>query len=259
MTAPSHYAVDETLVVPGPSVEVLRHARRRRRRRLVAWSLIPALIVLGGAGVVGHRTWATWRGIDAVEHSAFRPSRARMGVEWFDRAAWVNLYDTADPSFNRGVAWFAAGELARARIEFEDAISMAGGAQRCVVLVNLGLTMEAEAAAASEIDEASGQALYAAAKDVVVGNPSCLARTAPDGDGPGDRLARLLARLEEHLPLPTRDIEVTRADPNATGEPDDAFDQLNRRLDDNAQTRSQGRELEEVAVVPRTEHDGPRW
>jgi hypothetical protein len=235
-------------------------ARRRRRRRLLGWSALPALLVLAIAAALLGRAWATERGIDAVDRSVFARARAADAVEWFDRSGWINLYDREVPSFNRGIAWFRAGELARARSDFERALGLAGDASRCRVVVNLALTVEAQGDAAAEIDPIDSQALYGESKGIVQGHGSCLARTTPAGDGEGDRLQRLLDRLEDKLLETTgREVSASNADPGSGREPDDDFDQLERRLDQNAETRSEGRELEEDVVLDPSVSAGPQW
>ncbi len=235
-------------------------ARRRRRRRLVAWSLLPSVIVLAVAAALVGRAMATQRGLDAVQQSAFEPGRAAEAVEWFDRSEWINVYDREAPSFNRGVAWFTDGELARARAEFENALDLARGADRCRVVVNLALTIEAQGDALVEVDPHGSQALYGEAKGIAEGSSACLARRTPAGDGEGDRLARLLDRLAEKLTMDrTREVSRSRADPDSTREPDDDFRQLEQQLDENAQTRSEGRELEEGVELTPTISDGPQW
>jgi hypothetical protein len=222
--------------------------------------VVPALAVLAVAAALLGRAWATERGIDAVKGSVFARGRAVEAVEWFDRSGRINLYDREVPSFDRGVAWFRAGELARARAEFERALRLAGDDTRCRVVVNLALTVEAQGDATAEMDPPGSQALYAEATGIAEGNPACRARTTAEGDGEGDRLQRLLERLDEKL-LETagREVSTSRADPGSAREPDDDFTELERRLDQNAETRSEGRELEEEVVLDPSVFDGRQW
>lgn len=247
----------------GPSPDELTAeaaARRRRRRRLLAWSLLPGLVALVAAVALIGRAVTTQRGIDALSAGAFEPGEAADAVEWFDRSEWINLYDREGPAFNRGVAWFADGELERARAEFEDALGRAGDSGRCRVVVNLALTIEAQGDALAEPDPHGSQGLYGEAKGVAEGNPACLAKRTPEGDGAGDRLQRLLDRLAEKLTTEeSREVVRPRADPDATREPDDEFRQLEQQLDDNARKRSEGRELEEGVELNPTISGGPQW
>jgi hypothetical protein len=235
-------------------------SRRRRRRRLVVWSALPALVALGAAGVLGGRAFTTDRGIAAIDGSALVPSRAADAVEWFDRSEAVTFSDREAPSFNRGVAWFAAGELSRARAEFDRALERAEGAARCRVVVNLALTVEAQGDALVDADPHGSQALYAEAKGIAEGNPECRARRTPARDGPGDRLERLLERLESKLLTDdSREVSRPRADPNSTREPEDDFSELEQQLDENAETRSEGRELEEGVDLAPTASNARPW
>lgn len=245
---------------PVAETELMRLSARRRRRRLLAWSAVPALVVVAVATVLIGRALATDRGIAAVPSSTFDRGRATEAVTWFDRSEWINLYDREGPSFNRGVAWFASGDLARARAEFEAALDLAGGSARCRVLVNLALTVEAQGDALAEPDPHGSQALYAEAKGIAQGNPACLGRRTPEGDGEGDRLQRLLERLEDKLvTAESTEVSRPRADPDSTREPDDDFSELEQQLDENAETRSEGRELEEGVDLTPTRSRGPQW
>jgi hypothetical protein len=246
---------------PDPSGPALDGAsRRRRRRRLVAWSVLPALVALAVAGALGGRAITTDRGIAAIDGSALVPSRAADAVEWFDRSEAVTFSDREVPSFNRGVAWIAAGELSRARAEFDRALERAEGAARCRVVVNLALTVEAQGDALVDADPHGSQALYAEAKGVAEGNPECRARRTPASDGPGDRLDRLLERLEAKLETEgSREVSRPRADPNSAREPEDDFSELEKQLDENAETRSEGRELEEGVELAPTVSNARPW
>jgi len=234
--------------------------RARRRRRLLAWSVLPAVVLLVMAGALLGRAVATERGIEAVERATFARERAVDAVTWFDRAGRFEITDRARPAFNRGVAWFRAGELGRARQEFQAAWRAADDDIHCRVVVNLALTVEAQGDVALDVDPIDAQALFAEAKGIAQGNAECLARTTASGDGEGDRLARLLARLAEKM-VPEGGREVTRSqsDEGGTRDPDDNFSELEQQLDENAEARSEGRELEEEVVLDPSVFHGPQW
>jgi hypothetical protein len=234
--------------------------RARRRRRLLGWSALPGLAVAALGGVLIGRAVANERGIDAVEHSTFARARALDAIDWFDRAGWIELTDRELAPFNRGVAWFRAGELGQARGEFEAALRAAGEGTRCRTIVNLALTVEAQGDTTIDLNPVDAQALYAEAKGIAQSNPECLARTTPDGDGEGDRLTRLLARLAEKMPREAgQEVTRSRSDTGGTRDPDDNFSELEQQLDENAETRSEGRELEEEVVLDPSVFDGPQW
>ena len=243
---------------PPPPVD--DRARRRRRRRLLGWSALPALALLGLAGLLLGRAVANERGVDAVERSAFARERALDAVTWFDRAGWFELGEGGLAPFNRGVAWFRAGELGRARSEFEVALRAAGEGVRCQVVVNLALTVEAQGDATIDVNPVDAQALYAEAKGIAQSNRHCLARATPDEDGEGDRLARLLERLAEKMQREaSQEVTRSQSDSGGTRDPDDNFSELEQQLDQNAETRSEGRELEEEVVLDPSVFDGPQW
>ena len=127
-------------------------------------------------------------------------------------------------------------------------------------IVNLALTVEAQGDTTIDLNPVDAQALYAEAKGIAQSNPACLARTTPDGDGEGDRLARLLGRLAEKMQREaSQEVTRSQSDSGGTRDPDDNFSDLEQQLDENAEARSEGRELEEEVVLDPSVFDGPQW
>jgi len=211
------------------------------------------------AGVLLFNAVAIDRGI-----AAYRTDDHERAVEWFDRAAVINVYDRELPAFDRGDALVAAGNLAGARLAFEEALGLADGERRCVVVVNLVLTVELQGDAIAATDAGAARQFYAEADDLIRVNDGCLPLTTAEEDGPGDRLARALDRLEDKLEeeelasVPQAEAEaVTEPEP---GDPsDDDVDELERRLEENAETRTQGREINESLDRGLPPQDGPSW
>ncbi|MDQ3469356.1 MAG: hypothetical protein M3487_06285, partial [Actinomycetota bacterium] len=211
-----------------------------------------------------YTSWATERGIEAYEAGRADPEAYGTAVRWFDRAARLNVYEREVPPFDRGDALVGKGDLSGARTSFEEALGLAGDDRRCVVVVNLVLTIELQGDALTAVDELDARPMYAEAEAVIEANRDCLARTTPAGDGEGDRLARAAARLDDKSRVEqpdrrtqTRQDETTDADPVKPGDGD--LDELERRLEDNAETRVEGRELDEGLDQGVPPHDGPSW
>jgi len=249
---------------PGPVTAGDGRRRRRRRRRLLVWSALPVVAMLAVGAKLHFTSWATGRGIDAYETGD--DDRYDDAVDWFDRAAWINVYEREIPAFDRGGALVASGQLDEARLAFEEALGLAGGGRRCKVVVNLALTMEmqGDAAAAVELDALDAQRFYVEARDVIEANGECLALTTADGNGEGDRLERATARLNgKIIAEPTMRVPRASTDQATGPQPDDPADddlnELEERLDENAETRSEGREINESIDVPLPPRDGPSW
>lgn len=243
---------------PSTETDDRRREPRRLRHRLLAWSALPVLALTALAGVLLFNAVAIDRGIDA-----YRTDDHGNAAEWFDRAAAINIYERELPAFDRGDALVAAGDLAGARLAFEEALGLADGERRCVVVVNLVLTVELQGDAVVATDPGGARQFYAEADDLVRVNDNCLPLTTDAGDGPGDRLARALERLEDKLEddevenLPQAEAEESvgpEADPNQ-----DDVDELERRLEENAETRTQGEEINESLDRGLPPQDGPSW
>lgn len=235
---------------------------RRRHRRRLAWSLGPTLVALAVAAKLLWSWWAIEQAGDAYRDAVADPARATAAVERFERADWLLFNDRAVPIFGVGAAHFVGGDLLDARRAFEDAVAEADGARRCAAVVNLVLTVETQGDELVEIDAGSGLDHYRQARDLIDEHVDCRRRTDA-GRGPGDRLDRAADRLDEKLaagvvaaPNDQRPVspEQTQTDPAAND-----LDQLDQALDQNADTRSQGPELQQDADFEPPVPPRARW
>ena len=237
-------------------------ARRRRRRRLLGWSALPALASLALWGVLLGRAVANERGIDAVEHSTFARARALDAVEWFDRAGWVELTDRELAPFNRGVAWFL-GRRARPVPPGVRGprLRTAGEDTRCLARRQPGPDRRGSGRhddrpqpgrRPGAVRRGQGHRPEQPAMPAPARRPTATARATGWPDCSSGWPRRCSARRARRSPAASR----TRA---AARDPDDDFSELEQQLDENAETRSEGRELEEEVVLDPSVFDGPQW
>ena len=111
--------------------------RRQRRRRLLLWSALPVLLVLCLAvkllsvGVLA-----------GVADRSFAGGNAAAVADAATGLRIANLIEPHKAPFAEGDALFLAGDFAGARERFEEALSLAGTADECVIRANLALTVE---------------------------------------------------------------------------------------------------------------------
>lgn len=127
-------------------------ARKRRRRRLVLWSLPVVLI----AALFSAKTLSAAMAADqAAGHYASKDYEAAANAA---RAQlFLNIFEQWKAHFNLGDAYVGLGVLDDAQKEFETALELASGADECTVRVNLALLFELRgdnAADAGAVDEA---------------------------------------------------------------------------------------------------------
>ena len=124
---------------PAPQIPALvtSPGRRKRRRRLLWWSALPALLVLCLS--------AKLLSMGMLADTAARSFAAGDSAGVADAAAGLRIANFIEPyraPFADGDGLFLAGDFAAARQRFEEALSLAGTADECVVRVNLALTIE---------------------------------------------------------------------------------------------------------------------
>lgn len=173
--------------------------RRTARRRLLAWSAVPVILMLCVAakllslGLLGARAAGAYEANDAA---SVRSAAEALHV--------VNLIEPHKAPFAAGDADVLAGDFAAARLRFEEALGLvpprqSGSAGECVIRVNLVLAIErlGDEKLNAE-DPAAAAALFEEALAVVAAAPDgCLSDRLPVGTG--DRLAGAEARLQEKL------------------------------------------------------------
>jgi hypothetical protein len=120
-----------------PAPPVTSRYWRERRRRLLWWSALPAILVLCLA--------AKMLSVGILADTAARSFEAGDAGRVVDAAAGMRIANFIEPHkapFAEGDGLFLAGDFAAARQRFEEALSLAGTADECVVRVNLALTIE---------------------------------------------------------------------------------------------------------------------
>lgn len=179
-----------------PAPPVTSRDRRERRRRLLWWSALPALLVLCLA--------AKLLSVGILADTAARSFAAGDSGGVADAAGGLRTANFIEPHkapFAEGDGLFLAGDFAAARQRFEEALSLAGTADECVVRVNLALTIERLGDAAAKTEDPTAAArLFAEGVAVVEAAPeSCFASGADAGaeSGAGEQLKQAAERLQQ--------------------------------------------------------------
>lgn len=224
--------------------------RVQRRRRLLWWSFVPVLLILCLAakllsvGVFGGNAG---RAFDAGDSRALT-----------DAAAGLRIANFAEPHkapFAEGDGLFLAGDYAGARGSFEEALSVAGPADECVIRVNLVLSIErlGDAKATAGDPTAAGR-LFAEGLAVVDAAPDgCLAAGAEGGSGAdaADKLKQAAERLtrkgEEAAGTAAREPRSKPAESSQPAEPgkQSRLDQLKDSSRQAQSERNSGQERDE--------------
>lgn len=179
-----------------PAPQVTSRDPRERRRRLLWWSALPALLVLCLA--------AKMLSVGILADTAARSFAAGDSGGVADAAGGLRTANFIEPHkapFAEGDGLFLAGDFAAARQRFEEALSLAGPADECVVRVNLTLTFErlGDAEAKTEDPTAAAQ-LFAEGVAVVEAAPEgCFASGADAGadSSAGEQLKQAAERLQQ--------------------------------------------------------------
>jgi tetratricopeptide (TPR) repeat protein len=226
------------------------HASRARRRRLLLWSALPALLVLCLAAkllsldpLAGHAT----RAFDAKDAAAVGMAAAALQA--------ANIVEPHKAPFAAGDAQALAGNFAAARLRFEEALELvpaapAGSPDACIIRLNLVLAIERLGDDKLRLaDAASAAALFTEALEV--------ARAAPDGcfsGGPaaeaGGKLNEAAGRLNGKLGAATGSAgeQAGAAEESAPSEPEadspdlSQLEQLEESARESQRERNTGRE-----------------
>ncbi|WP_258060753.1 hypothetical protein [Arthrobacter sp. 4R501] len=183
-----------------PAPPVTSRDRRERRRRLLWWSALPALLVLCLA--------AKMLSVGILADTAARSFAAGDSGGVADAAGGLRTANFIEPHkapFAEGDGLFLAGDFAAARQRFEEALSLAGPADECVVRVNLALTIERLGDAEAKTEDAKAAArLFAEGVAVVEGAPEGCFASAADAaadasaeSGAGEQLKQAAERLQQ--------------------------------------------------------------
>ena len=171
-----------------------RAARLRRRRRLLAWGLVPVLAALAVAlkllSMSVFAQQAIWA-FDGKDGAGVSAAADGMGV--------ADIVETHKSHFARGDAYVLAGDYTRARAAFEEALRRTGSDDECTVRVNLALSIEKLAAAAQEAgDAARATTLYDEGLTVIGDAPEgCFEPDSPQNQRQqGERLDEAEERMQ---------------------------------------------------------------
>ena len=224
---------------------------RRRRRLLLAWSGLPALLViclsakLLSLGVLAGQA-AT--GFEHGDVNAVGSAAAGLGT--------VNVIEPHKAPFAEGDARVLAGDFEAARQHFEEALVLTGPHDDCVIRVNLVLSIErlGDARLAARDATAAGQ-LFAEALAVADGAPGdCLAAPGQPGTpDAGEKLdqaeTRLRQKSEEAKAGEGTGRQPDGEKPEAPSEPDPRQQTQLEELKDSARNsqleRNNGQERDE--------------
>ena len=166
-----------------------------RRRRLLLWSALPALLALAVALKLLGAAWSGGQAADAFARNdvpAAESAAAALGV--------ANFLERHKAPFAAGDALVLRGDYAGARTAFEAALADAPPADECPVRVNLVLSIERLGDAAAGGDGADGVALYGEALAVANDAPAgCFEEGGADRDGAGERLQAAEQRVADKI------------------------------------------------------------
>ena len=164
--------------------------RRQRRRRLL-WASAPVVLVVALVALKAiSMPLINDRGIDAFDRGD-----SASATDRFDALAVGNVVQRHIAPFNLGDARFVARDFDGARAQFERALDLAPADDRCRVLVNLVMTVEALGDDRAESDDSDGaRALYTEALGMIEESACPF-----DRDGTGERLDEAKDRLADKI------------------------------------------------------------
>ncbi|MCO4257050.1 hypothetical protein NG701_06860 [Pseudarthrobacter sp. HLT3-5] len=202
-----------------PAPPVTSRDRRERRRRLLWWSMLPALLVLCLS--------AKLLSVGILADTAARSFAAGDSGGVADAAGGLRTANFIEPHkapFAEGDGLFLAGDFAAARQRFEEALSLAGTADECVVRVNLALTIERLGDAEAKTEDPTAAArLFAEGVAVVEAAPEgCFDARAASADSGTD--ADAAEKLEQAAERLQQKADAAAAD-NTTPQPPEELGQ----------------------------------
>lgn len=238
-----------------PPPQVPSMDRLQRRRRLLWWSVMPALVVLCLAAKmlsVGVLAGNASRAFAAGDPGAVAAAAAGLRV--------ANFTEPHKAPFAEGDGLFLAGDFAAARQRFEEALTVAGQTDECVIRVNLVLSIERLGdARATAGDPAAAGLLFAEGLALVEDAPAACFDAAEAGGGAeraeaeaGEKLEQAAERLARKVDqaaagTPTTDAaetpgqEAPPAEPGTQGQ----LDELKKSSREAHSERNSGRERDE--------------
>jgi hypothetical protein len=217
---------------------------RLRRRRLLLWSAVPVLVLVGIAAKF--LSLGLLAGQAAEAYAAKDAAAVRAAADGLDLA---NVVERHKAPFAAGDAKVLAGDYPAARILFQDALAGApvGSVDDCIVRVNLSLATEmiGDGRLRAE-DPSSAAALYAEALDVAEAAPAGCFSGASARDA-GKQLTEAERRLTGKLAAAAEPAEA----PGSPQQEDSSEEQSSPR-------QSQLQQLEENARQAERERNAAR-
>ncbi|HEY9408653.1 MAG TPA: hypothetical protein VIP77_03640 [Jiangellaceae bacterium] len=168
--------------------------RRGRRRRLL-WASAPVVLIVALVALVALKAISmpliNDHGIDAFDRGD-----SASATDSFDALAFGNVVQRHIAPFNLGDARFVAHDFDGARAQFERALDLASADDRCRVLVNLVMTVEALGDERAESDDPDGaRALHTEALGMIEESDCPIDNI----DGSGERLDEARDRLADKI------------------------------------------------------------
>ncbi|MET3174869.1 UNVERIFIED_ORG: hypothetical protein ABIB52_002723 [Arthrobacter sp. UYCu721] len=241
---------------PKPALPAPVPGRRQRRRRLLVWSALPALLVLCLS--------AKLLSVGMLADTAARSFAAGDSGAVADAAAGLRIANFVEPHkapFAEGDGLFLAGDFAAARQRFEEALSLAGTADECVVRVNLALTIESLGDVQAKAEDPTAAArLFAEGVAVVEAAPEgCF--DAGGEAGTGEELEQAGERLQQKADSAAAD-DTTQQPSEQPGEDEPASDpgqqsQLEQLKDSAKEAQSERNSGQERDEYLRDDDFGP--
>lgn len=208
--------------------------RRRLRRRILLWSLAPALLA------------AAFGTLLIAQHFIARTAVAQYSQEQYEEAlntsgqlALVNLVERWKPHYNMGTSYLELAALPEAGEQFAIALQLAAPAEQCPIRANYAITLEREGddlVIAGNTEGAMTKYREAVAL-IEAQDPACDRSTSNRSlDDSLERITEKLQQPQQQEPQPEEDSEST---PSPEAEPSpDALDELEDGLDENQQDRA---------------------
>ncbi len=214
-----------------------RHTRLALRRRLVSWSIAPAVLALLVALKLLTMSNAAVQAVDG-----FFAGSVDVVLGAADRMSFLNVVEPHKAPFARGDGLVLAGDFDGARGQFEQALAIAPpeSMDSCQIRVNLALTLEqlgGKAQAAGQ--EAMAKDYWTRTTEVADGAPpGCF---EPPADGAGDKARAAGERAERKL-NPSQQPDPGQSPSQSEqqqAEQQRKQDQLDQRTQDNQQDRQE--------------------
>jgi tetratricopeptide (TPR) repeat protein len=216
-----------------------RAGRMRLRRRLILWSLPAVLLLLL---VAGKLSWMVALGDQARD--AYTVGNVTGVEEAAARLGFLNLLEPHKAPFARGDARVLAGDYEGARAAFEEALALAPKDSReaCQIRVNLVLSLEKLADAATAAGQPEAAKNYRDRMQEFVANApeGCFEGDAAHDEGQQLRDAQQRAQEQEQR----QEDQQGQNQPDQQGQGNqpsqDKQQQLDDKTRDNLQQRQQG-------------------